>query len=589
MGVYDVVITGFLPGSDPTEAKLRLTALFKATPGQIERMCASLPYTVKSAVDAGMAAKYRTALELAGVQSEVVDRNLSADLPPIAESAATENSAELEVNSPETERPRTKEWIYGIWSLIAIGVLAANGYKYISKRFSAPEAPSTSVSASNHPQASAHEQKLRKYAIQDLHQSKFSLAKREGLCDRITDEEFDFTFGSATINVDGSGKARTLPSAVVRHRFTCAMNALAQKNQEEQWNILALDEEFETLRCIRTGSAEIVASNYVNCAFQPSDGIAPKFPPPDQVDERFRAKYSELLGKIRGEGNTLSSSSPADVGGAEPASATVGGVLGSPSFALDEAYGSVRTKMLAHGWSPYTSPQADQCSPDDERCRGRPEMESCAGTGMAPCRFLWTKGQMIVAVLTVGEENPVIRNLESAGELRTTSRPSNGSSATEGAGSIGTSQAPLEGLIGYWSCQHHPSLNVSYGFFPDGTYVREVNNGGVVTQTAGRAVLKGARLVTLSLLVRGPEGLGSGGQPPWYTAQNNGNPKDSTSIIAVQELRRAGTGLALTTLEVANPDGTNSMPERDTPKSCEKVDGVELGLSNARRSAAGRL
>ena len=587
MYVYDVVITGFLPGSDPAEARLRLAQLFKATSVQIDRICASFPYTVKSAVDAETGARYRAALERAGVTSVVLDKNLSADLPPIADSGAEDSVAESGTDAPRAERSLVRRVINGIGILMVFGGIAASGYEYVSKRLGSKSSPAA-VSASNPAPARSHDEKLRKYAIEDLHQSKFSLAKPDGLCDRVTDEEFDFTFGAASINVDGSGNTRTLPAAVVRHRFTCVMNALAQKNKEEQWNILALDEEFGTLRCIRTGPAVIVASNYVSCAFQPSDGVAPEFPPPHEVDESFRGKYAELLTKIQGQRNALPSPASAQIGSAESARTLVAGVKGSPSFVLDEPYDSVRSKMLGQGWSPFTSAQADDCSPHNERCEGRPEMESCAGSGMAPCRFLWTKDGTIIAVLTIGED-PVIRSVESAGELPTTSQPLVGSGATEGSRSPGASKAPLGGLVGYWFCHYQPNLSVNYAFFPDGTYVREVNNGGTVTQTAGRAVLNGTRLATLSLLIRGPKGLDRGEQPPWDAAQNNGNPKRSTGVIFLQDLRRSGNGMTLAPLEVSNPDGSNSMPEIGSPLSCDKVEGVALGLSNAKQSIGDRL
>ena len=44
------------------------------------------------------------------------------------------------------------------------------------------------------------------------------------------------------------------------------------------------------------------------------------------------------------------------------------------------------------------------CSAGDARCQGRPEMQACAGTGMANCRFLWQKDGRTIAVMTVGED-----------------------------------------------------------------------------------------------------------------------------------------------------------------------------------------
>lgn len=78
-----------------------------------------------------------------------------------------------------------------------------------------------------------------------------------------------------------------------------------------------------------------------------------------------------------------------------------------PKFAKRESYASVRTKMLKAGWKPYRSPNADECWEDDSRCQGRPEMETCSGSGLAPCRYLWKKQGKTIGICTIGEENNV--------------------------------------------------------------------------------------------------------------------------------------------------------------------------------------
>lgn len=76
-----------------------------------------------------------------------------------------------------------------------------------------------------------------------------------------------------------------------------------------------------------------------------------------------------------------------------------------PHFKKGENYASVRIKMLKAGWKPYRSPKADKCAKGDKRCENRPEMEACAGTGFAPCSFLWKRKGKTVRILTVGEDN----------------------------------------------------------------------------------------------------------------------------------------------------------------------------------------
>lgn len=74
-----------------------------------------------------------------------------------------------------------------------------------------------------------------------------------------------------------------------------------------------------------------------------------------------------------------------------------------PKIKAGESYSSVRKKMIQAGWQPYHSPEADECN-NDSRCNGRPEMFSCAGTGMANCKFLWEKNSQIIGICTVGED-----------------------------------------------------------------------------------------------------------------------------------------------------------------------------------------
>lgn len=572
MGSYDVVITGFNPGSDQTEVRSRLAQLFKAAPSQIDKMCDALPFTVKRSVDATTAAQYRNALERAGVRCEVVERHLSADLPPSKEEP---RDGSPPVAPPKAKRSIVSTLIYSIGALMVFGGLGAKGYDYFAKQFGRSDAPPTlAISGKSNP-INLHEQKLRKHAIQDLHDSKFSLAKRDGLCDRIADEEFDFTFGTAAINVDGTEKRRMLPASVVRHGFTCVMNALAQKEREEQWNILALDDEFQVLRCIRTGPAQIVASLYVECAFQPAGGVPPKFPSPDRVDEPFRSKYTDLLARIRAQS---SSPNPATAAAAPQSAIARYEQLHAqkPAAVWTEEDAVAAVKILASA-----SGEEARLVLNEARERSRNECSTAA------C-FNGQREFEAARRLLVGEVKTVEEALRAA---PVESRPTaNVAAATEAAKSANAGVSSLDSLAGYWFCPI-PGVQVNYAFFKDGTYVREISNqrSKAVTQTAGRAVVRGSNLVTLSLLIRGPEGLGGSGEPPWEVAQNNGNPKRSSSVIFLQEVQRTGDRMTLNSVSVANPDGSNAMPEQGA-LSCEKAEGVELGLSNARRSISpGRL
>ena len=75
-----------------------------------------------------------------------------------------------------------------------------------------------------------------------------------------------------------------------------------------------------------------------------------------------------------------------------------------PFLKKNESYAKVRNKLLKAGWEPFHADDADECQPGDLRCENRPEMQSCAGTGMANCKFLWKRKGKTLAIFTVGED-----------------------------------------------------------------------------------------------------------------------------------------------------------------------------------------
>ncbi len=81
-----------------------------------------------------------------------------------------------------------------------------------------------------------------------------------------------------------------------------------------------------------------------------------------------------------------------------------------PEIKPDEPYGQIREKMLTAGWQPFHIDGADECRDGDSRCQSRPEMASCAGTGLANCRFLWKKDEKVIGICTIGEEEPTFSN-----------------------------------------------------------------------------------------------------------------------------------------------------------------------------------
>ena len=76
----------------------------------------------------------------------------------------------------------------------------------------------------------------------------------------------------------------------------------------------------------------------------------------------------------------------------------------APKFEKGENYKSVREKLLKAGWQPFKSADAQPCSGDDPRCKNYPEMESCAGTGLGNCRYLWKREAKTLVIFTIGED-----------------------------------------------------------------------------------------------------------------------------------------------------------------------------------------
>lgn len=82
-----------------------------------------------------------------------------------------------------------------------------------------------------------------------------------------------------------------------------------------------------------------------------------------------------------------------------------------PRFTEGQPYEQVRERLLGDGWQPVISKNADVCEDGDTRCQGRPEMQSCSGTGLAMCRFEWQRGARRLSICTAGEEQAKFDNV----------------------------------------------------------------------------------------------------------------------------------------------------------------------------------
>lgn len=82
-----------------------------------------------------------------------------------------------------------------------------------------------------------------------------------------------------------------------------------------------------------------------------------------------------------------------------------------PPFARNESYAQVRVVLMRDGWQPVTSKDADQCMEGDSRCEGRPEMQTCSGSGLAMCRFNWQRDGQQLTICTAGEEQAMFHSI----------------------------------------------------------------------------------------------------------------------------------------------------------------------------------
>lgn len=80
--------------------------------------------------------------------------------------------------------------------------------------------------------------------------------------------------------------------------------------------------------------------------------------------------------------------------------------------------------MLAAGWQPYHAPDADECLDGDPRCENRPRNgKACAGTGEGNCSFLWQRNGRLMAIFTIGEDDPSVSGWEELPAKPATSAP----------------------------------------------------------------------------------------------------------------------------------------------------------------------
>lgn len=181
-------------------------------------------------------------------------------------------------------------------SLIAVGLLVAALVAGCER----PGASDASAATAT-PVPNGLQEQLRQYAVREL-----AKGKLVEVCNKLLDEKIDSTFGEMTVKV--SGTERKLPGILVRHRYVCQENIPATKEGGEQWAVLALDAEFDLLRCVRTGPPHDIVFQSQQCGFKPQDP-AFTFPPAEQVEMLWRADYAKALARLE---TSASKANPAE-------------------------------------------------------------------------------------------------------------------------------------------------------------------------------------------------------------------------------------------------------------------------------------
>lgn len=88
MSRYEIAFSGQLvPGAQPELVKANLARLFQADAQRIAQLFSGRRIVIKSNLDAAGAEKYRTTLERAGAQVEVVDMDMPVEEAELAEPA----------------------------------------------------------------------------------------------------------------------------------------------------------------------------------------------------------------------------------------------------------------------------------------------------------------------------------------------------------------------------------------------------------------------------------------------------------------------------------------------------------------------
>ena len=113
-------------------------------------------------------------------------------------------------------------------------------------------------------------ERLEAAALAEIYESKYSTGKRDGgLCDSVENARLEnVVIGTISRTVFTGDLAKPLPAILAQHDFVCVNRVMGSRTtDEDQWVILALDDEFEMIRCVRTGLKDTVHQLARQCGF----------------------------------------------------------------------------------------------------------------------------------------------------------------------------------------------------------------------------------------------------------------------------------------------------------------------------------
>ena len=75
-----------------------------------------------------------------------------------------------------------------------------------------------------------------------------------------------------------------------------------------------------------------------------------------------------------------------------------------PTLKKGSPYASARATLTKQNYKPVRSDGSGCRFGREDVCKAYPEAETCAGTGLGNCLFVWRRGQQVIEVMTTGEE-----------------------------------------------------------------------------------------------------------------------------------------------------------------------------------------